>query len=105
MRRSKTQVITQALRVLAVEIQSFDGVANAAIREAADRLEELQAHAQRKCAWTRDVDDGDTYDGDCGIRWSFVDGGPSENRARFCPACGGVINIVRIKKHATPTDG
>ena len=39
--KTKTLVIAQAMRVLAVEIHSNDGVANAAIREAADRLEEL----------------------------------------------------------------
>ena len=34
-------VLISALRILAEEIQSPDGVANAAIAEAADRLEEL----------------------------------------------------------------
>jgi len=39
--RSKTETIIGALRVLANDIQSGDGVANAAIAEAADRIEEL----------------------------------------------------------------
>jgi len=39
--RSKTETIIGALRVLAQDIQSGDGVANAAIAEAADRMEEL----------------------------------------------------------------
>jgi len=39
--RSKTETIIGALRVLANDIQSGDGVANAAIAEAADRMEEL----------------------------------------------------------------
>jgi len=39
--RSKTETIISALRVLANDIQSGDGVANAAIAEAADRMEEL----------------------------------------------------------------
>jgi len=39
--RSKTETIIGALRVLANDIQSEDGVANAAIAEAADRMEEL----------------------------------------------------------------
>jgi hypothetical protein len=38
---SKTETIIGALRVLANDIQSQDGVANAAIAEAADRMEEL----------------------------------------------------------------
>ena len=43
MRRAKTETIIQAMRILAEEIQSDDGVANAAISEAADRLEEQAA--------------------------------------------------------------
>jgi hypothetical protein len=39
--RSKTETIIGALRVLANDIQSGDGLANAAIAEAADRIEEL----------------------------------------------------------------
>ena len=39
--RSKTETIIGALRVLANNIQSGDGLANAAIAEAADRIEEL----------------------------------------------------------------
>ena len=39
--RSKTETIIGALRVLANDIQSEDGVANLTIAEAADRMEEL----------------------------------------------------------------
>jgi hypothetical protein len=41
--RSKTETIIGALRVLAKDIQSGDGVANLAIAEAADRMEELRS--------------------------------------------------------------
>lgn len=41
--RSSTETLVAAMRILARDIQSGDGVANAAISEAADRLEELQA--------------------------------------------------------------
>lgn len=41
--KTTTKVLIEALRVLAMDIQSKDGVANAAIAEAAGRLEELQA--------------------------------------------------------------
>lgn len=44
--RSSTRAIIQALRILAEDIQSGDGVANAVIAEAADRLEELVAVAE-----------------------------------------------------------
>lgn len=40
--KSSTETLIAALRVLANDIQSQDGVANAAIAEAADRLEELE---------------------------------------------------------------
>lgn len=41
--KTTTKVLIEALRALAMDIQSKDGVANAAIAEAAGRLEELQA--------------------------------------------------------------
>lgn len=47
MRRAKTETIIAAMRILAEDIHSEDGVANAAIREAADRLEELAAEVER----------------------------------------------------------
>ena len=49
--RSSTETLIADMRVLAAEIQSPDGVANAAIREAAWRLTEL-AEAERKSAIT-----------------------------------------------------
>jgi hypothetical protein len=39
--KTPTQTLSAALRILANDIESPDGVANAAILEAADRLEEL----------------------------------------------------------------
>ena len=42
-RKSSTETLVAAMRILARDIQSGDGVANAAIAEAADRLEELHA--------------------------------------------------------------
>lgn len=41
--KSTTKTLIAAMRVLAVEIQSGDGVANGAIAEAADRLQEMDA--------------------------------------------------------------
>lgn len=42
-----TKTLIKAMRALANDIQTDDGIANAAIREAADRLEELQAENER----------------------------------------------------------
>lgn len=44
---SDTETIIKALRILAREIESGDGVANAAIAEAAGRLEEQQGRIKR----------------------------------------------------------
>lgn len=41
--RSSTAIIVSAMRALALDIESEDGVANAACAEAANRLEELVA--------------------------------------------------------------
>lgn len=43
-RKSSTETLAAAMRVLAREIESGDSVASAAISETADRLEELQSH-------------------------------------------------------------
>lgn len=39
--KTDTETLIKAVRILAVEIQSEDGVANAALREAADRMQEM----------------------------------------------------------------
>lgn len=41
--KTDTKPLIAALRVLASDIESNDGVSNAAIAEAADRLEEMQS--------------------------------------------------------------
>ena len=51
--RSSTETLIAAMRILARDIRSTDGVANAAIREAADRLEELQRGIKCMETWAR----------------------------------------------------
>jgi hypothetical protein len=41
--KTQTDVLIAAMRILARDVESGDGVANAAIAEAADRLKELDA--------------------------------------------------------------
>lgn len=53
---SSTQTIIASLRILATEIRSENGVANAAIAEAADRLERMQK-ASIDLLWYFHVDD------------------------------------------------
>jgi hypothetical protein len=59
--RSSTTTLISALRILARDIKSEDGVANAAIAEAADRLEELnrEIHADTtRLEWILSDDGG-----------------------------------------------
>lgn len=53
MKKTDTETLVKALRILAVDIQSGDGVANAAIAEAADRIDELAAIALELLKSTR----------------------------------------------------
>ena len=41
MKKTDTETLVKALRILAVEIQSGDGIAKAAIAEAAQRIDDL----------------------------------------------------------------
>ena len=45
---SETKTIIGALQILARDIQTDDGVANACLIEAADRLRELQSELERR---------------------------------------------------------
>jgi cell division protein FtsB len=47
MRKTDTLTLAKAMRILAIEIHSDDGVANAAIHEAAERLDELHEENKR----------------------------------------------------------
>ncbi len=49
MHRSSTETIIAALRILSVEIKSGDGIANAAIAEAAERMKELREAMIKIC--------------------------------------------------------
>lgn len=54
------------------------------------------------CAWTQtnDWDMCDTWSSDCGLEWIFEDGGPIENKMKFCCYCGKPLKVVP----ATPED-
>lgn len=51
----------------------------------------------QECEWREEDPWGpmpDTYATDCGEMWSFVDGGPAENRVKFCHRCGKTVTVV-----------
>lgn len=53
MQKTDTETLASAMRILAIEIESADGIAKAAIAEAADRLDELAAIALELLKSTR----------------------------------------------------
>lgn len=59
--RSTTDTLIVAMRVLARDVQSTDGIANSAIAEAADRLEELQNAAALVITMYDEYDLGDEH--------------------------------------------
>jgi hypothetical protein len=46
------------------------------------------APEQQECKWTFDDDESNTWASGCGELWSFIDGGPAENRVKYCHGCG-----------------
>lgn len=56
--------------------------------------EPIEAEAKAVCEWQIDDSyEGDTWDGDCGIKWTFMDGGPHENKVNYCFCCGKPIAV------------
>lgn len=84
-RKSSTETLVGAMRILARDIQSGDGVANAAITEAADRLAEQQARIAELEAQAaigrRAVEMLRAFE------WSAGGGG-------YCPSCSEHVPII-----------
>jgi hypothetical protein len=55
MKKTKTETLASAMDVLAREIQSGDGIANAAIAEAAERLRELNRTVVAALEWEHET--------------------------------------------------
>lgn len=48
------------------------------------------------CTWTNaGWEYGDTWETACGNAWTFTDGSPEENDAKFCMYCGGNLTPIR----------
>jgi hypothetical protein len=59
---------------------------------------ERMKFAPPPCEWKLDTsNDCEIWESACGETWQFIDGGPTENRARFCHGCGGRIVLTRTK--------
>ena len=66
--KTSIESLIKALRILAEEIESNDGVANAAIAEAADRLEELKSENAALRETLINADEIERYSGSDGRR-------------------------------------
>ncbi len=45
----------------------------------------------QKCIWKADSLDGQVFETGCGETFYLTDGTPSENKMKYCPFCGLVI--------------
>lgn len=57
-----------------------------------ERVKELEN--PKPCYWVEE--DGDSYwESDCEHYWTFIDGGPVENKVKFCQGCGKPVEVCR----------
>ena len=82
--KSSTETLIVAMRVLARDIQSNDGIANAAIAEAADRLEELHGATAHRGTGGQTIDDIIPFSGgvSCIFLGKIIDMGVKQFRAK-----------------------
>lgn len=66
-------------------------------RALAEALEWERRVEPQCCTWTEDGDG--VWETACGEAYCFTDGGPRENRSRFCPYCGKPL-AVKAKEDA-----
>ena len=53
------------------------------------RYDDIVTLLEAPCTWTEDEDGA--WDTDCGNRFEFNDGGPTNNHFTHCPYCGKVL--------------
>lgn len=57
---------------------------------------------QDVCEWHFDDEYEVVWESSCGELWSFIDGGPKENRVRFCHGCGKPVALAAHEKAKKP---
>ena len=57
---------------------------------------------QDVCEWDFDDEYEVVWESSCGELWSFIDGGPKENRVRFCHGCGKPVALAAHEKAKKP---
>ncbi|MCO1371493.1 hypothetical protein L0Z42_13190 [Burkholderia multivorans] len=73
------------------ELRSEIDRLNATIR---DQFAARRTTPDRECEWKCDDIDNGIWESSCGESWSFIDGGPVENRMLFCHRCGGKLKTA-----------
>jgi len=75
------------------ETAASDDEVEDAINAVHEYIAELRTPAVREpCVWSQDEEGA--WDTTCGGLFEFADGWPSENGAKYCCYCGGVISEV-----------
>jgi hypothetical protein len=54
-------------------------------------MKTIMTAEQKTCYWSRDDEESDTYESECGHYWTFIDGTIADNKTIYCPFCGGKI--------------
>lgn len=58
------------------------------------RVAEDKARRERRCAWSRDGEDSDTWATRCGHYFTLNEGTPSDNQMSYCPFCSAEIDAT-----------
>lgn len=77
--------VREGLAALSAHIDSIGGYNFEALE--AYRREEFGQQGRGGCKWHYDEADC-FWSSECGEDWQFIDGGPEENRVKFCQGCG-----------------
>lgn len=74
------------------ELQRLTDEAKPLVKQAWDALR-AKTHT---CVWTETMGlDEDYWDTKCQQSFTFMTAGPEENHFKFCPYCGGILELVR----------
>lgn len=84
-------IVAQWIRELGT---MMDGASYAAALELAAYVAARRTTPDRECEWKCDDIDNGIWESACGETWSFIDGGPVENRMLFCHRCGGSLKTA-----------
>jgi len=68
-------------------------VERGATKEVADHVAKVM---DEPCEWQEDEDGA--WDTGCGETWQFDDGGPIENRIRYCHRCGAPVRVLAFRE-------